>query len=109
MADLIKLTNLLDEAKCYEVIRQLRWPEGVVCLHCSGRGVVRNGHDDRERHRQRYWCKTRASRDWGCWLQPALQSQSPTLLRNASNRWHPQSLDAPIDGRLDEGGRDDLA
>jgi Transposase zinc-ribbon domain len=42
MADLIKLTNLLDEAKCYEVIRQLRWPDGVVCLHCSGRGVVRN-------------------------------------------------------------------
>jgi hypothetical protein len=35
--DLIKLTNLLDEAKCYEVIRQLRWPDGVVCLHCRGR------------------------------------------------------------------------
>jgi transposase-like protein len=58
MMDLIKLTNLLDEAKCYEVIRQLRWPEGVICLHCRGTGVVRNGHDDRERHRQRYLCKT---------------------------------------------------
>jgi len=58
MADLIKLTNLLDEAKCYEVIRQLRWPEGVVCPQCSGRAVVRNGHDDRERSRQRYVCKT---------------------------------------------------
>ena len=58
MVDLIKLTNLLDEAKCYEVIRQLRWPDGVVCLHCRGTGVVRNGHDDRERHRQRYLCKT---------------------------------------------------
>jgi hypothetical protein len=42
MVDLIKLTNLLDEAKCYEVIRQLRWPDGVVCLHCRGTGVVRN-------------------------------------------------------------------
>jgi transposase-like protein len=58
MVDLIKLTNLLDEAKCYEVIRQLRWPDGVVCLHCRNRGVVRNGHDDRERNRQRYLCKT---------------------------------------------------
>ena len=48
MMDLIKLTNLLDEAKCYEVIRQLRWPEGVVCLHCRD-SVVRNGHDDRGR------------------------------------------------------------
>ena len=55
---LIKLTNLLDEAKCYEVIRQLRWPDGIVCLHCSGTAVVRNGHDERERNRQRYWCKT---------------------------------------------------
>src|SRR3954464_12297862 len=58
MVNLIKLTNLLDEAKCYEVIRQLRWPDGVVCHHCSSTGVVRNGHDDRERHRQRYLCKT---------------------------------------------------
>src|SRR4051794_13936235 len=55
---LIKLTTLLDEAKCYEVIRQLRWPDGVVCLHCRGTAVVRNGHDDRERSRQRYLCKT---------------------------------------------------
>ena len=39
-AMLIKLTNLLDEAKCYEVIRQLRWPDGVVCLHCRGTGVT---------------------------------------------------------------------
>src|SRR3954453_21087388 len=52
MVDVIKLTNLLDEAKCYKVIRQLRWPDGVVCLHCRGTEVVRNGHDDRERHRQ---------------------------------------------------------
>src|ERR687889_422146 len=58
MVDLIKLTTLLDEAKCYDVIRQLRWPEGVICLHCRGTGVVRNGHDDRERSRQRYLCKT---------------------------------------------------
>jgi transposase-like protein len=58
MADLIKLTNLLDEAKCYEVIRQLRWPEGVVCPQCRGKGVVRNGHDERERSRQRYLCRT---------------------------------------------------
>jgi hypothetical protein len=40
MVNLIKLTNLLDEAKCYEVIRQLRWPDGVVCLHCRNRGVT---------------------------------------------------------------------
>jgi hypothetical protein len=40
MVNLIKLTNLLDEAKCYEVIRQPRWPDGVVRLHCRDRGVT---------------------------------------------------------------------
>src|SRR5689334_9247546 len=58
MVNLIKLTNLLDEAKCYEVIRQLRCPDGVVCLHCRNRGVTRNGHADHERNRQRYLCRT---------------------------------------------------
>jgi transposase-like protein len=58
MADLIMLTNRLDEAKCYEVVRQLRWPDGVACPKCRSRGVVRNGHDDRDQSRQRYLCQT---------------------------------------------------
>ncbi len=32
---MIPLQNLLDDHKCYEVIRQLRWPDGVRCPHCS--------------------------------------------------------------------------
>jgi hypothetical protein len=33
------MTNLLDEAKCCEVIRQLRWPEGVVRLRRGGADI----------------------------------------------------------------------
>ena len=58
MVNLIKLTTLLDEAKCYEVIPSA--PAGRTVLSAFTavtRGVVRNGHDDRERHRQRYLCK----------------------------------------------------
>jgi hypothetical protein len=33
------MTNLLDEAKCCEVIRQLRWPEGVIRLRRGGAGI----------------------------------------------------------------------
>jgi hypothetical protein len=40
MTDLIKLTNLLDEAKCYEVIRQLRWPEGLASISSAVRPKV---------------------------------------------------------------------
>jgi transposase-like protein len=58
MPDLVTLTNLLDDAKCYEVVRQLRGPDGVACPKCRGMGVVRNGLDDRTQNRQRYLCQT---------------------------------------------------
>lgn len=32
---MINLQSLLDDAKCYETVRQLRWPEGVRCPHCG--------------------------------------------------------------------------
>lgn len=32
---MINLQNLLDDAKCDETVRQLRWPDGVRCPHCG--------------------------------------------------------------------------
>ena len=32
---MINLQNLLDDAKCYETVRRLRWPVGVRCPHCD--------------------------------------------------------------------------
>jgi len=55
--DLINLASLIDDAKCFNLIRQHRWPDGVRCVKCSGASVVRHGHDDTQRHRQRYRCK----------------------------------------------------
>jgi len=55
--DLINLASLIDDAKCFELIRQHRWPDGVRCVKCSGASVVRHGHDDTQHHRQRYRCK----------------------------------------------------
>ena len=52
---MINLATLIDDAKCYELIRHCRWPEGVRCTACSRTAVIRHGHD--ERHRQRYRCK----------------------------------------------------
>ncbi|WP_211248944.1 transposase, partial [Deinococcus frigens] len=31
---MLSLIQLLDDEKCFEVVRQLRWPDGVMCPHC---------------------------------------------------------------------------
>src|SRR6201997_5818328 len=57
VSDMINLSGLLDEAKCFELVRQHRWPDGVRCPDCDSAVVIRNGHDEGQRHRQRYLCK----------------------------------------------------
>ena len=50
-------TRLLDDAKCYETVRQLRWETGVCCPKCRSNQVIKRGQDDTQPHRQRYQCK----------------------------------------------------
>jgi transposase-like protein len=54
---LINLQTLIDENKCYETLRQLRWPEGVSCPKCSSQDVVKKGFDETQSYRQRYQCQ----------------------------------------------------
>ena len=60
--DLVNLTSLIDDAKCFALVRQHRWPDGVRCPRCGGDAVVRHGCDDTQPHRQRYRCKRCAGR-----------------------------------------------
>jgi transposase-like protein len=53
----IAIERLIDDAKCYEMVRDLRWPQGVGCPHCESDQVVKNGHDTTEVYRQRYRCR----------------------------------------------------
>jgi transposase-like protein len=53
---LVNLSSLIDDAKCYELVRQHRWPEGVRCPRCESAAVARHGRDEAQRHRQRYRC-----------------------------------------------------
>jgi len=55
---IIDVQGLIDEARCYEFVRNLRWPEKVCCAHCDSGDVIKRGKDDTETHRQRYECKT---------------------------------------------------
>ena len=53
---LVNLAALIDDAKCFELVRQHRWPDGVRCPTCGSAAVARHGRDDRQPHRQRYRC-----------------------------------------------------
>src|SRR5215210_9525909 len=61
-SDLVNLSGLLDDAKCFALVRQLRWPEGMRCPGCRRDAVIRDGCDDTQPHRQRYRCKECAGR-----------------------------------------------
>ena len=55
---LVNILGIIDDAKCYEVVRQLRWPDGVRCAHCDSARIVKQGRDETEPHRQRYECRS---------------------------------------------------
>ena len=54
---LVKIHNLIDDAKCFETVRGIRWPDGVRCPRCSSTDVTRYGRDQTQPDRQRYHCK----------------------------------------------------
>jgi transposase len=47
----------MDDAKCYEVVRELRWPDGIHCPGCGSDQVNKRGFHDHQAHRQRYSCQ----------------------------------------------------
>ena len=53
----LNIQGLIDNAKCYRMVRQLRWPEEVECPHCHVTQVAKNGHDETQPDRQRYICR----------------------------------------------------
>ena len=61
-SDLINLSGLIDDAKCFALVRQHRWPEGVRCPVCDSGSVIRDGCDDTQPCRQRYRCKACSGR-----------------------------------------------
>ena len=53
----IRIDQLVDDERCYEKVRELRWPSGAVsCPHCESTEVIKRGKDEHEIYRQRYEC-----------------------------------------------------
>jgi transposase-like protein len=53
---MVNIRDLIDDAKCYETVRTMRWPDKLTCPHCSSDSVIKDGKDDTESQRQRYLC-----------------------------------------------------
>ncbi len=53
---MLNIQNLIDDAQCFETVRELRWGDGILCPHCSSDLIIKRGFDDTQPHRQRYRC-----------------------------------------------------
>lgn len=54
---MLQIQDLIDDAKCFEQVRRMRWPEGILCPHCAGATITKQGRDDIQPDRQRYLCQ----------------------------------------------------
>ena len=55
---MLNIQHLIDDAKCFVVIRELRWPDGVRCPKCASGAVNKRGFHSHQAHRQRYECQS---------------------------------------------------
>jgi transposase-like protein len=55
--NLLNIRHLIDDAKCFQTVREMRWPEGVQCPHCNSAHVIKHGRDETQKDRQKYQCR----------------------------------------------------
>src|SRR5437868_6669856 len=53
---MVNIQALIDDAKCFQTIRSMRWPDRVRCPGCGCAEVTKDGRDDTQTERQRYQC-----------------------------------------------------
>ncbi len=48
----LKIQNLIDDQKCFESVRELRWSSNSIrCPHCDLNNIIKCGMDDTEQHK----------------------------------------------------------
>jgi len=55
---MIHMQSLIDDTKCFETVRALRWSDGVRCPACENAEVTNQGRDDTQPARQRDLCQS---------------------------------------------------
>ena len=54
---MLKIQEVVDNAKCYEEVRAMRWPARVMCPHCGSHKIKKRGFHSNQPARQRYQCR----------------------------------------------------
>ena len=54
---MLRLSDLVDVAKCYDRIRKIRWPHGTHCPHCDSNKITKRGKNHRHQECRRYSCE----------------------------------------------------
>ncbi len=44
----LHIQNLIDDDRCYEAVRRLRWGSEIKCAHCEDKHIIKRGRDDKE-------------------------------------------------------------
>jgi transposase-like protein len=55
---LFDIRRIISEDLCYQVVREMRWPDGTICPHCDATHTIKYGKDDKHTARQNYLCKS---------------------------------------------------
>ena len=54
---MLNIQSLIDDGKCFQTVRQMRWPDGITCPHCTPLQVTRQGYDEIQPMRQKSECR----------------------------------------------------
>jgi len=54
---MLHIHHLIDDAKCYEEVRRLRWPCGLGCPRCDSNKIAKRGNNHRHQACRRYRCR----------------------------------------------------
>jgi len=57
MSNSILIHNLIDDNKCYEEVRRIRWDGEVACTNCNSHNIIKRGKHNSTNSCQRYECK----------------------------------------------------
>ncbi|MCP4703183.1 MAG: IS1595 family transposase [candidate division Zixibacteria bacterium] len=54
---MLYIPQLIDNARCYDEVRRMRWPNGVRCPGCTSNKIAKRGKNHRHQECRRYRCK----------------------------------------------------
>lgn len=54
---IFSITDVMSDEACYEHLRKLRWPEGILCAHCNSSNCIETGPASKKSPKLRYRCQ----------------------------------------------------